>query len=252
MKGGQKHPAEHKGGGHKKAKPHEEGLKVDAPLWMMSWADMVTLLMALFVAMYSMSTLDIVKFQRFLEGIKGIPFDKEADGPNAMKAMQDGLKPQIPAEEAMPKGRGKDPGDTDTKPLMPGTYARSDKVRTGKHATATIVLFAPGSATLTAAARERLREAAAELGGYACRIEIRGHCSAGESEDARNLSYARASAAYAFLTAQGGLHDDRIKITAMGTTDRVNQDLSEFEKKDNRRVEVWESEEFPKEAGLRP
>ncbi len=245
MKGGDKH-GEHKGGGHKKHKKHEEGLKVDAPLWMMSWADMVTLLMALFVAMYSISTLDVVKFQKFMQGIRG-EFSKE-EGQSAMDAMEQGKTHMVgPAEDSSPGGTDKFRGSTDTPALDPGVHGRANKWRDmGKQAMIVHVRFEERSATLTDETRERLREAARKLRGYESRIEIRGHCSAGESSDPRNLSYARAVAVYEFLVGTDGqIADDRLKITAMGLADPISPDQSSFEKAENRLVEVAESPEFP-------
>lgn len=252
MKGAEKHGGEHKGhgGGHKKQKKPEEGLKVDAPLWMMSWADMTTLLMALFVALYSISTLDIVKFQAFLEGIRGIEFSEDADSQSALKAFYEGrTKPVMPAEAEPPRGTGKEPGASDLRKYDEGNYDEGARPRIGPPAASARVLFAEGSAALSAAAEKVLSLAASDLRGYPFKIEVRGHCSAGEPGTARNLSYARAMAVYEFLTAKEGIPGDRIKISVMGTSDRLNLDLSLLERKENRRAEIWESPEYTKGPG---
>ena len=250
--GGEKHAAKHGGGGghHKKHKKHEEGLKVDAPLWMMSWADMVTLLMALFVAMYSISTLDVVKFQKFLEGIKG-EFGK-TQGMKASEAMAKGLQPVLgDGQEDTMRGEGRERGDTDTRALTEGKYRRPEQLRVGQPAIGEKIYFEPGSSTLTSAGRERLRRFAGEMQGYESKIEIRGHCSQGESEAPRNLSYARCMAAYDYLTGYGSIPDRRLKVTAMGTADPVNPDQSDLEKTENRRVQVSETPEYAKEVSSR-
>ena len=249
MKGGEKHGeggAKHGGGHQKKHKKHEEGLKVDAPMWMMSWADMVTLLMALFVAMYSISNLDIVKFQRFLKGIHG-EFSAE-EGQTALEAMAEGKIYQVQPTPEVASGEGKLKGATDIPAPWEGQHRQSERIRDGRPAAAVRVPFQPGSATLDALGRDRLRKAAAELRGYTSMIEIRGHCSAGETEAPRNLSYARAMAVYEFLSdpAHGGIPDGRLKISAMGTADPISRDQTEPEKVENRRVEVTESPEYPK------
>lgn len=250
---GEKHGAEkHGGGSHKKPKKHEEGLKIDAPIWMISWADMVTLLMALFVALYSISTLDIVKFQDFLRGIRG-DFSKQApEGQTALEALEEEKTHQVltPASES-PRGEGILKGDTDTKSLVEDVYRRSEKLREGAPAAAVRVPFEEGSATLTAEARGRLRKAAAELRGYASMIEIRGHTSSGETDTPRNLAYMRAMAVYDFLTdpQHGGIPDRRLKVTVMGAADPAGPDQTRLEKARNRRVEVMESPEYPKAAG---
>ena len=246
--GGEKHKG---GGGHKKPKKHEEGLKVDAPLWMMSWADMVTLLMALFVAMYSISTIDTVKFRNFLAGIRGVTLSEEKT-PSALEQIEEGKTHPVssPASD-LPRGQGKERGDSDTKALTEGTYHKPEKLRVGQPAIGEKVLFEPGSATLTSNGRERLRRFAAEVKGYESKVEIRGHCTQGESETPRNLSYARCMAAYDYLVGYGGIRDRRLKVTAMGTADPVNPDQSEFEKLENRRVDVTETPEYAKEVTSR-
>ena len=239
------------GGGHKKAKKHEEGLKVDAPMWMMSWADMVTLLMALFVAMYSISTLDVVKFQKFIEGLRGVQLS-DRKTPSALKQLEEGkIFPVNPSEEEIVRGEGKERGDTDTRALTEGQYRRHDSPRIGQPSVGETIRFEPGSATLTSAGRERLRRFANEVKGYESKIEIRGHCTQGESETPRNLSYARCMAAYDYLTGYGSIPDRRLKVTAMGTADPLNPDQSEFEKMGNRRVEVTETPEYSKEVSSR-
>ncbi len=248
---GEKHGAEkHGGGSHKKPKKPEEGLKVDAPLWMMSWADMVTLLMALFVAMYSISNLDIVKFKAFIGNLRA-DFTKE-EGQNALEALEEGKIHQVIPEGAeSPRGEGLHKGDTDTRSLVEDVYRRSEKNREGTPAAAVRVPFEEGSATLTAEARGRLRKASVELRGYASMIEIRGHTSSGETDTPRNLAYLRAMAVYDFLTdpQHGGIPDRRLKITVMGAADPAGPDQTKLEKAQNRRVEVMESPEYPKAAG---
>ncbi len=246
MKAAEKHEGGkgHGGGGHKKHKKHEEGLKVDAPMWMMSWADMVTLLMALFVAMYSISNLDIVKFQTFLKGIRG-EFSAE-EGETALDAMKEGKKSQVVSEPAVPTGEGKQPGDSDLTPVERDIRGRSSRWRDGLPAPAARVHFSAASADLDAGGIELLRRFAVQNRGYESRIEIRGHCSAGESEVARNLSFVRAMEVYRWLSDPrlGGIAEDRLKVTAMGTSDPLTRDQSPYEKAENRLVEIIEAPEY--------
>jgi len=55
----------------KKKKAVHEGGGVHAPPWMISWADMTTLLWACFVLLWSFSTLDLVKFQKAMSSLHG-------------------------------------------------------------------------------------------------------------------------------------------------------------------------------------
>ena len=235
----------HGGGGHKKHKKHEEGLKVDAPMWMMSWADMVTLLMALFVAMYSISNLDIVKYQIFLKGIRG-EFSQE-EGETALEAKERGMTHQVVPPAEVATGEGKLPGDSDVTPVERDLHGRSSRWRDkGEAGVAVRVHFREASYELDAGGIEYLRRFASTVRGYESRLEIRGHCSAGESEVARNLSFLRAMAVYEYLSDPrlGRIAEDRLKVTAMGTADPLNRDQSPFEKGENRLVEVMEVPEY--------
>ena len=57
--------------------------------------------------------------------------------------------------------------------------------------------------------------------------------------------------AFEFLTKREAIPEERIKVSVMGTSDRLNPDLTELERRENRRVEIWESPEFAKETSAR-
>ena len=163
--------------------------------------------------------------------------------------MEEGkIHPVGPGEADTLQGEGKERGDTDTRALTEGKYRQHEKLRVGQPTVGEKIHFESGSATLTPAGRERLRRFANEMRGYESKIEIRGHCSNGESETPRNLSYARCMAAYDYLVGYGNMDDRRIKVTAMGAADPINPDQSEFEKKANRRVDVTETPEYAKDV----
>jgi len=58
------------GGKPRRAKKHEEEEHENHERWLVSYADMLTLLFALFVVLYSMSQVDVTKFTAFAEGLK--------------------------------------------------------------------------------------------------------------------------------------------------------------------------------------
>lgn len=68
--------------------------------WLTTYADAVTLLMAFFVLLYSMSEIDVMKFTAFLEGLR-VPFGNESG--DGLLPETDGLEPEQapvnPAEE---------------------------------------------------------------------------------------------------------------------------------------------------------
>ena len=100
------HPPGDGKGHHKKHADHpkhEEHSSVDAPFWFISWADLVTLLFGLFVALFSISNLSEVKLKSFLEGIKG-DWGK-GEGISALEALKKG-KTQMVSQSRRPYFKG--------------------------------------------------------------------------------------------------------------------------------------------------
>src|SRR3954463_8660858 len=93
------------GGSKRRAKKHEEEEHENHERWLVSYADMLTLLFALFVVLYAMSQVDITKFTAFSQGLQegfGAPVTILNDGA-AIDAPSDDdtpLKPVQVAEEA--------------------------------------------------------------------------------------------------------------------------------------------------------
>ena len=84
------------------------------------------------------------------------------------------------------------------------------------------VSFEEGKADLLPAVHDDLLKIARTLSGYNYKIEITGHTSKAKLpadspfRNHRDLSYARAKAVGEFLVAQGGIRDERIRLTAAG------------------------------------
>jgi len=92
----------HGGHGGRRAKKHEEEEHENHERWLVSYADMLTLLFALFVVLYSMSQVDITKFTAFSEGLQegfGTPVTILNDGA-AIDAPTDTNTPLMPVQVA--------------------------------------------------------------------------------------------------------------------------------------------------------
>ncbi|HVI36401.1 MAG TPA: flagellar motor protein MotB, partial [Gaiellales bacterium] len=88
------------GGGKRRAKKHEEEEHENHERWLVSYADMLTLLFALFVVLYAMSQVDITKFTAFSQGLRegfgapvtilndGAAIDAETESPLAPVQVQ--------------------------------------------------------------------------------------------------------------------------------------------------------------------
>src|SRR3978361_348135 len=86
----------HGGRGNRRAKKHEEEEHENHERWLVSYADMLTLLFALFVVLYAMSQVDITKFNAFSQGLQqgfGAPVTIRDDGASLDTDSEDPLQP---------------------------------------------------------------------------------------------------------------------------------------------------------------
>ncbi|MGF1648179.1 MAG: flagellar motor protein MotB [Kineosporiaceae bacterium] len=138
------------GGGHggkKKKRGHHEEEHENHERWLVSFADLMTLLMALFLVMFAMSTVDQVKFEQLAQGLSDglgkpeyVPLD---GGDGILQAGDDQVNP-VPLDALSLAIPAVDPGS------FPGDLPASDTDN-------------PPAATLEARARaeaQRLREVA--------------------------------------------------------------------------------------------
>jgi chemotaxis protein MotB len=87
----------------RRPKKHEEEEHENHERWLVSYADMLTLLFALFVVLFAMSQVDITKFNAFAEGLQegfGAPVTILSDGAVLDAETETPLQPVQVAEEA--------------------------------------------------------------------------------------------------------------------------------------------------------
>jgi chemotaxis protein MotB len=157
-----------------KGADHEEGL----PEWIMSYADMITILMAFFVVMYSMASgKDNKKEQAVMRSLRE-QFGASWPGMAALGP------PYVNKNSALAKMSGSSGGDktksgkgaVQRSPL--GDHPRIQTLRPGEQAAiGGVIRFPDGVSTLGEPQRKQLQIAASEIGGKPQRIEIRGHTS---------------------------------------------------------------------------
>lgn len=206
----------------KKKDSGEEG----APAWVVTYGDLVTLLLTFFVLLLSMS--EVKQDQKMIEFMQSV---KDAFG-------YAGGDMQLPTEVVnVPKninearmlvlaiqpdnlGYTSDQGPRGKRAKV-DSRPRGDEYKPGG-----AFQFPELSAGLTDAARAKLAEyACAQLRGYTTLIEVHGHCSkrpvdGTEHVDHIELSYQRARAVATALI-ESGIDERRIKVVAAGTTQPV-------------------------------
>lgn len=210
-----------------------------APAWLVTYGDLVTLLLTFFVLLLSMSEIkkdeELFRFMRSMREAFGyfqgdealtIPDVHMPEELNLTSVLVVPVRPEkfTQTQDEGPRGR-----NTRVETIRPGQYYQAG----GK------IRFAELSAELSAEEIERIREYAGELRGYATQIQVRGHCSKRPVEgtpfaDHFDLSGQRARAVAKVLIEEG-IDPRRVMVVAAGTTQPITTDAydsSERERND--------------------
>lgn len=207
-------------------KKKEPEVAAGAPGWMVTYGDMVTLLLTFFVMLLAMS--EVKKNERFVDFMQAI---KEAFG------YVGGVRTIPPEFTQVPKNVQlarlltvpPNPHDLSQSPDegVHGKRARVTYIRAGERFTVgSPVWFPPVSAALDEAELAKIAEQAKQLEGHSTLIEVRGHCSRLPVEDSvfedhADLSYQRARAVSQALI-RFGITPERITLVAAGTIQPIN------------------------------
>jgi chemotaxis protein MotB len=241
----------------KKKKKQEGG---GCPDWMVTYGDMMTLLLCFFVLIVSFSTIQPEKKEQFEAAMKSI---KDALGmPGNGKIPVDDVPKMsmIKRLETLSMEKRENDNEASTKEEgMRGNETAVTKLRDGmQFVVGGPVRFEPGSAELTSAARQRLEHIAGLVEGYNNLIQIRGHTARGEASSAAGsgyasnweLSHARARAVLRYLTStEIGLRSERFRLVAVGDRELlVERAYDTAGQAPNRRVEVVVTEQLTREV----
>jgi chemotaxis protein MotB len=138
------------GHGGRRAKKHEEEEHENHERWLVSYADMMTLLMALFVVMYALSQVDMAKFTAFSQGLQegfGAPVTIINDGAALETDTEDPLQPVQVQSQAAIDGTEQ----TDAEKAAAAAAAEQQAAQTAAEAQATYDSLAAAREALTAA-----------------------------------------------------------------------------------------------------
>lgn len=215
--------------------PKKKEAPAGAPLWMVTYSDMVTLLLTFFVMLLAMANFEdtskvdaVMGSIRFALGSGSQPKDGVGPGTKAHEyevnksaldkvgtSLQDSLNKQF-SDQAIKMTRTK-------------TELR---LQLGER-----ILFAPGSAEVNPAAYQVLRDIGRALEGQSVTVEVEGHTDAtGPVDENWRMSSDRAIAVLLELQERGELDGRYLEAVAMGQYHPANLDggASDW----NRRVEL--------------
>ena len=210
--------------------------------WLMSYADLVTLLLALFTTLYAASTLDAQKIAPLSYSLRQA-FD--APPMTTTKAQETAIVPPVTIVANRVAGEGL------SERLAQDLAAalKLERVAIHRDERGLIVslpeeaAFAVGSADMSAEARQMIDRIAASVRPTPNGIRIEGHTDDVPIRTAKfasnwELSTARASAVVAYLAGSGGLAPERLSAAGYGEYHpRVPNDSAENRAK-NRRIDI--------------
>lgn len=218
-----------------------------APQWMVTYGDMMTLLLCFFVILVAISEVKEEKFHKVMESIREYLGHERADivepGKSSAGSLMEYIR-RIQNETGSVDHAGAPANSVLGQHVMVQTLEEGGKIVIGGE-----VLFEEGSAQLKISAFTPLNRLVRIVDGYTNKLEIRGHASIekiapeGPIQDLFDLGYARAKAAAEYLIEQG-IDARRIRLYSGGSFDRPESNLTYQGKEANRRVEVIVSEEL--------
>ncbi|MCK5713393.1 MAG: OmpA family protein [Hyphomicrobiaceae bacterium] len=219
-----------------------------APEWMVTYGDMMTLLLCFFVILFSLSEpKQDDKIQQFLENIRetfGAPNSSTGQVTDTApplntitRILREWQRPIEKLKRGNSPMEGQQGKHTEVRQISEGL-----EFRVGKGGRTP---FTRGSAEIVPEFKPELRKLAKLLRGYNNVLSIRGHCSMNDfppdpprrKMDA--LSFARAQAIKEYLVGRCDLEPRRIRAVACGTMQPLKAAAyEEAEHAENRRVEI--------------
>lgn len=223
----------------------EKQPEAGVPEWVVTFGDMMSLLLTFFVLLFSMSEVKQQQSIALMESLR-----RRFGNADAPLSLMPGAFP--PSTSALNKyaslGRARrlstlNGGDKVRAPV--GDYARVMAIRPAREsALGGVVFFDEDGADLDHQAKQVLKTIAETVAGKPQKIEVRGHASAkplGPGSTYRNhweLAYARAFAAMQYLIGLG-VEPKRIRLSAAGQNEPLDTKPEEAARQRNARVEVY-------------
>lgn len=209
------------------------------PLWMVSWADMVTLLMCFFVIIVAFSSAEKAKFKEMAGSMKmafGITKDMSLSplisGPNivSQQFQQEVMLVNVRERVRLTMNRQIDNGDAVIEEEEGGFVIRFDGTS----------LFNEKTGELHREAVDLLKQVSVPLAAQPNIVHIRAYWdnSPAPGESSRQISANMAVAVTELLTKQGEIDPRRLVAMAMGASEPIQLDINSPNKIGERRVEI--------------
>jgi chemotaxis protein MotB len=225
----------------------DEAPPAGAPDWVVTYGDMMSLLLTFFIMLVSMSEVkEDKKYQAMVESLRkqfGHDLSKLSLTPGSLRP-RNSLFDRLATMGRAQKLDTHSGGDDVQAPS--GDFPRVQIVRPGSRtAVGTVIYFREEETALSEQQRANLRETAAVLLGKPQKIEIRGHTSLRPAtpmdgiRDNWDLAYHRCRSVYEFLVQDLMIDPDRIRMCTAGASEPVEIGADLIKLKQNPRVEVF-------------
>lgn len=213
----------------------------------MSYADMITILMAFFVVMYSMAgSKDTAKEQAVMKSLR------EQFGPQWANMTALGPGPYVQANSPMARlatagsrEKGNRKQGEGSKKLRPIENRQPASLRPGDQPSVGGTIYFSGDATeITPEQKKALNGAINEIAGKALKIEVRGHTARRPLEpndkyrDNWDLAYERARNVMDYLVKEG-IDPKRIRLAVSADNEPLNNNVNAAARGKSARVEIF-------------
>ena len=227
----------------------EEDPPGGVPDWIVSFGDMMSLLLCFFVLLFSMGSTEQQKFQAMAEAMQerfGDPSPKLKLYPRTHPPLRTRRERRGPETwdngQEFQTSKAETNREADERQRM--WMQRSGQVPT----VGTVLEFSTHDATLSDDHLRQLTKIAPFFAGKANLIAVRGHSIAViraaaspeiEPADDWDLAYARCRAVMAFLTGQRGLDAERFRLEVAGDNEPLYRGTDHQQQRRNARVELY-------------
>lgn len=211
------------------------------PEWVVTFGDMMSLLLTFFIMLVSMSEIKKdEQFQAMLDSMRR-QFGHEASMASLIPGQSTPTNAAMQSIASMGRAKRKDivRGGNKVKSVT-GEDNLVRTIRPGRDTTVGgVVFFGEDNVELTDESRARLDEIAAQVRGKPQKIEVRGHTSRKPTDgvDHWDLAYQRGRTVEKYLV-EVGIDPERIRVSAAGKHEPLDNRLDETSRKRNARVEV--------------
>lgn len=198
------------------------GREASRQRWLVSYADMLTLLFCLFLTLFSMSQMQVRILQKELESFRSGPPSQSSESPASVAAVP---TPSLPPSPVMP----------------PRWRVEADGEELRLSLASDEILFASGSAELSSQGRLALNDLRDLVGDPNLELRVEGHTDnvplrSSTYADNWELSVARAVAVVRYLMRRHHLPPERVTAMGYGSRQPVASNDTEQGRKKNRRV----------------